>query len=160
VTQRHMEKMLFARSLFPWVVMIEDRSTAFHDQKMRRVAITCLLAVVISGCFPVGDGGIHAEGKIRDQTDVPIDGALIMFNVSGHERWPVLFETNSKPDGSFQLDSLIAPGNYEIPLAISAKGFKSVTINVPTLARNNVDVKLAPLLSNSESIAVLHTTSY
>ena len=108
----------------------------------------------------MGDGGVHAEGKICDQTGMPIDEALIMFNVSGHDRWPVLFETKSKLDGSFQLDSLIAPGHYEIPLAISTKGFKSVTINVPTLARNHVEVKLAPLLSNSESIATLHTTSY
>jgi len=46
---------------------------------MKRAILASLFAVFISGCLPMGYGGVHAEGKIRDQAGIPIDGALIEF---------------------------------------------------------------------------------
>jgi len=105
----------------------------------------------------MGDGGVRAVGVVRDVSGTPVRGALVFFDDPGHDRWPTLFEVNSRPDGSFELYSTVAPGRYDIPLIVRAEGFKPAAIKVPTLSQNKVLVTLVPLSGDSESVATLTT---
>ena len=125
---------------------------------MRSKLLAIFTALLLTACvFPVGDGIVRATGFIRDMSGVPVSGALVFLDHPSRDQWPTLFETHSKPDGSFDLGTTVAPGHYTVPLVVRAEGYKAARVNVPTLSRNKIQFTLAPASSESGSIARLNS---
>jgi hypothetical protein len=120
---------------------------------MRKGLFLVLVVLVLTGCpfMLPADGGVRASGVVRDAAGNPVAGAEVRL----------LASSRSKPeatgaDGRFHVSELVAPGRYYVPLVISAAGFKSLHLSIPTLTNNHVVATLEALDSARESQATVH----
>jgi hypothetical protein len=70
----------------------------------------------------------------------------------GRAVYPESFEATTATDGSFRISELVAPGRYEIPLVVEAKGFKTARLDVKTLEDNIVEARLANVGSDRNTV--------
>jgi Carboxypeptidase regulatory-like domain len=124
---------------------------------LARPACAAVVTALLCTCVAMGDGIVRASGVVKDSSGDPISGALVFFDHPSRERWPKDFESRSRSDGSFDVSPLVAPGRYTVPLVVRAEGFKPVSVDLPTLVRNKVEVRLARLDSSATSMAAVTT---
>jgi hypothetical protein len=120
---------------------------------MKHVVALVIACTTLSGCIFMlpGDGGVHASGVVRDSEGTPIAGAAINLQAGSS------VSDKTGTDGRFLVGDVVAPGRYNVPLLISASGFKSVEVSVPTLTNNHVVAVLERLESVRESQVSVHT---
>ena len=120
---------------------------------MKRVAALVIACIALPGCIFMlpGDGGVHASGIVRDPEGNPIAGAEINLQAGSS------VSDKTGTDGRFLVSDVVAPGRYNVPLLVSASGFKSVEASVPTLTNNHVVAVLERLEAARESRVSVHT---
>ena len=105
-----------------------------------------VLLLGLAGCM--GDGSIEVEGRVLNRAGEPITGALVSLEMSSRTS---KLQTMTAIDGEFHLFDLVAPGYYDIPLVVEAKGYKTARLDIRTSRENKVQVTLAPAGSEFES---------
>ncbi len=121
----------------------------WHSLRMKvLLAPLCALMLACVGC----DGGVYADGSVRNQNGDPISGATVLLRRAGG--WTFTGLTNA--DGCFWLGGVTAPGRYEYSLTVQAKGYRSATDHVRTIRENHLSVILAAVGSSSQSSIETH----
>jgi hypothetical protein len=93
------------------------------------------LVVMASGC----DGGVQLKGRVTDASGAPVTSARVLLR-DGDRR--VRAEGQTDLRGCFELLEMVAPGRYSLRGEVTAPGFGSASVDVPTLNENTVRVRL------------------
>jgi hypothetical protein len=106
------------------------------------------VTVLVTAC----DGGVYLNGQVVDGNGEPVRNARVLLLIEGRVR----AERDVDTRGCFELSETVAPGRYTFQGEVTAPGFNSATVEVPTLERNSIRVKMARASQGPSSVILGH----